>query len=434
MNYREALEYIESTSQYGSVLGLESIRVLLKKLDNPQKELKFVHIAGTNGKGSTLSFISTVLKEAGYRVGRYISPTIFEYRERIQINEAYISKADLGRYMTRVKEACDSMVAEQMAHPTPFEIETALSFLYFKEKKCDIVVLETGLGGTLDATNIIENTLVAVIASISMDHMAFLGDTLEKIAENKAGIIKNNCYVISTNQEDAVIRVLKAKAEEKGAEFSIADTTKVKSIKTSLKKQSFSYQNYKKIEISLLGKHQISNCILAICVLEKLTDLGFSISTEQMLAGLKKAEWQGRFSILAQNPLFLIDGAHNEDAAEKLAESIQMYFTNKKIIYIMGVLRDKEYEKIIKATYSFAAHIITVTTPNNPRAMHAYDLAQVVKEYHPSVTVADSLEEAVEVSYLLADKDSVILAFGSLSYLGDLSRIVEKRNELRFQV
>ncbi|MDD2973413.1 MAG: bifunctional folylpolyglutamate synthase/dihydrofolate synthase [Lachnospiraceae bacterium] len=436
MNYKETMEYIEEMTKYGSVLGLENMRNLLQCLNNPQEELKFVHIAGTNGKGSTLSFISTVLTCAGYKVGRYISPTIFEYRERIQINGKMISKVELAAYMTRIKDAVEQMTEEGLPHPTPFEIETALSFLYFKEKKCDIVVLETGLGGREDATNIITTTLVAVLTNISMDHMAFLGETLEKIAYQKAGIIKNGCYVISAKQETTAMQVVEEVCREQQAALTVVNQAGIKSVKSSLTKQSFSYESanhilYKKMEISLLGTYQIKNAILAIEVLGRLQKLGYSISEKALRKGLLETVWIGRFTVIARNPLFIVDGAHNEDAARQLRDTIEFYFTNKKIIYIMGILKDKEYGKIIQETYSYGTHIITVTTPKNPRAMPAYELAQEIQPYHNSVTVADSLQEAVEMSYLLADKDSVIIAFGSLSYLGELIRIVEHRDDIR---
>ena len=431
MNYQEMMNYIENISQYGSVPGLDNIRELLARLDNPQNALKFVHIAGTNGKGSTLAYISTVLAHAGYKTGRYISPTISDYRERFQINGRMITKKDVCAYMERIKQAADSMQAEGLMHPTIFEVETALGFLYFKEKQCDIVVLETGLGGTLDATNIITTTLAAVIASISMDHMAFLGDTLDKIAENKVGIIKNNCYVITAKQEAEVMHVIEQKCEAFNCELRVADFTKIEKVKYGINKQCFSYKTWKNIVIHMAGKYQIANCILAIETLEVLAKAGYPVSTKDMLTGLEQTQWHGRFSVIAQKPLFVIDGAHNEDAAKKLAESIQFYFTNKRIIYIMGVLRDKEYVKMIEATHCAAEHIITVTPPHNPRALQAYELTQEVQKYHSCVTVADSLEEAVEISYLLAKKDTVIIAFGSLSYLGALTEIVKNKHKIR---
>ena len=431
MNYKQAMEYMDETAKYGSVPGLTNIINLCKKLGNPQNDLKFVHIAGTNGKGSTLAYISTVLKEAGYRVGRYVSPTIFEYRERIQVNERMISKDALCRHLENIQAAIAELEAEGQPHPTPFEIETALGFLYFKEKKCDIVVLETGLGGTLDATNLITTTIVSVIASVSMDHMAFLGDTLAEIAENKAGILKNGIPVVMMAQKPEAMQVIERKAKELHCELTVALETEASKIRYGVEKQKFDYKEYKGLEIGLAGKCQIANAVLAVEVLRVLAKNGFPIKEQALRDGLKKTVWRGRFSVIAKKPLFIVDGAHNEDAAIKLADSIRFYFTNKKIIYIMGILKDKEYEKIIANTAPYAEQIITVTTPKNPRALPAYELAKAVKDYHPNVTAVDSLQEAVEMSYLLADKDSVIIAFGSLSYLGELIEIVENRHTIR---
>lgn len=219
MNYKEAVAYIEEVQTYGSVLGLENIVELCKRLGNPQKDLKFIHIAGTNGKGSVLAFVSAILSKAGYKVGRYISPTIFDYRERIQINDKMISKQALGAYMGRIKEVCDAMAEEGLPHPTIFEMETAMGFLYFKEKGCDMVVLETGLGGITDATNVIENTVVAVVTSISKDHMGFLGDSLKEIAQKKAGIIKEGCLAVTSRQESSVRKVLEEACKNRGTEL-----------------------------------------------------------------------------------------------------------------------------------------------------------------------------------------------------------------------
>lgn len=427
MKYTEAVEYMESLNSYGIVPGLSNIENLCEALGNPQKDLKFVHIAGTNGKGSTLAYISTVLKNAGYKVGRYVSPTIFEYRERIQINGRSISQKALCAWAERIKEACDSLVAAGKKHPTSFEAETALAFGYFKEQGCDIVVMECGMGGRLDATNIIQNTLVSVLASISMDHMQYLGKTIEAIATEKAGIIKAGCRVVTAMQEDAVLQVIKEKAGKVGRPVKVADLAEVKKIRYGLEKQRFDYAAWKNLEITLAGNHQIGNALLAIKVLEELVDLGYNISEKALRNGLKETKWPGRFTVVGKKPYFIVDGAHNADAAKKLAQTIEFYFTNKRIVFIMGILRDKEYETIIELTHSYADQIITVATPGNARAMSAYELAAEVAKVHSNVTAVDSIEEAVEISYLLAGKEDAIIAFGSLSFMGRLLGILEKR-------
>lgn len=425
MTERQAMEYIEHASGFGIVPGLDSIRELCGRLGDPQKELKFIHVAGTNGKGSVSAYTASVLQCAGYRVGRYISPVIFDYRERIQVNGRMISKKALCQGIQQIKAVCDAMTEAGLPHPTSFEIETALGFLYFLKKDCDIVVLETGMGGLLDATNIVENTVMAVFTSISMDHMSFLGNTLEEIATQKAGVIKTDCTVVSISQSPEVMAVLFGRAEEMGCPVTVAGIEKITNVRYGLTHQQFDYGRYKKLEISLAGKYQVENAALAVEALEALRERGFLLTEEQLRRGLRETDWPGRFTVIKKHPLFIVDGAHNEDAAKRLTESVTFYFTNRKIIYIMGVLKDKEYEKIIALTHAYADHIITVTPPGNPRALPAYELAMEVAKVHPKVTAVDSLEEAVEMSLLLAGSEDVIIAFGSLSFLGRLMEIAD---------
>ncbi len=444
MNLKQTMDYLENLSSYGMVPGLTNMENLCAKLGNPQDKLQIIHIAGTNGKGSVLAYLSTVLQCAGYRTGRYISPVIFEYREKIQINQKPISQAKLCAYTEKVKTACEELVAEGKNHPTQFEFETALCFLYFLEEKCDVVVLETGMGGRLDATNIIKKPLLTVLASISMDHMKFLGNTLAEIGAEKAGICKAGCPIVSMKQEEEAAAVITARAKELGNPLFWADGESAEKIRYGMEVQKFSYKGYRDLEIHLAGKHQIANAVLAAEALRVLCEFGesplnaaegketekrkgFHISEKHLRKGLAETKWPGRFSVMAKKPLFVVDGAHNEDAAKKLAESVRFYFTNKRIVYIMGVLKDKEYEKIIAETYAYADQIITITTPDNPRALPAYELAQAVRAYHPNVTAAGSLEEAVEMAYLLTEKEDVILCFGSLSYQGRLMKIMEQR-------
>lgn len=427
MNEKEAMAFIEEAAGHGIVPGLDSIRELCRRLGDPQKNLKFVHVAGTNGKGSVCAYLASILKAAGYRVGKYISPAIFTCREEIQVNDRNITVKAFCQGLERIRDICVEMTAEGLPHPTAYEIKTALGFLYFIEKQCDIVVLETGMGGLLDAANIVENTLVAVITSVSMDHMKFLGNTLAEIASQKAGIIKKGSRVVSMCQEGEAAEIILNKAESMECPLMFANPQCLKNVRYGLDKQCFDYRGRKKVEITLAGKFQPENAALALDVIDALKEEGFSIPEKAVCQGLVETKWHGRFTVIAKKPCFVMDGAHNEDAAKRLAESIQIYFTNKRIIYIIGVLKDKEYEKIIRLTASGAEHIITVTPPDNPRALSAYELAKEVALVHPKVTAVDSLEEAVEMSALLAGKEDVIIAFGSLSYLGRLTEIVEKK-------
>lgn len=433
MNYREAMEYMAELGQYGTVMGLATMQELCARLGNPQDQLKFVHIAGTNGKGSVLAYVSTVLHTAGYRVGRYISPAVKDYRERFQVGGKMITQSALCNNLEQVRTAAEAMAEEGLPHPTAFEVETAVAFLFFLDKQCDIVVLETGLGGAQDATNVVNTTLVAAFTSISVDHMDFLGDTLEQIAIVKSGIIKNKCYVISAKQTPEVMKVLRQAALLRKAKFLTADVTRAKNVWYGATKQRFTYDKFKDIEITMLGQFQIENAVVAAEILSALGKVGFPVPEDKVRRGFSETVWRGRFDVIGKKPLFIADGAHNEDASKKLAESIRFYFENRRIIFIMGMLQDKEYDKVIRNTYELAQHIITVTPPVRNRALHAYELAQAVREYHSSVTVADSVQEAVEIAYLLAgqDKETVIIAFGSLSYLGELMNVVEHRDTIR---
>ncbi len=477
MNYRQIMEYIDALSRYGSVLGLANMERLCAALGEPQERLKVIHVAGTNGKGSTVAYISSILKAAGYRVGTYTSPAVNEYRERFCINHRMISQKSLCEYMERLKEVCEELVARGYLHPTVFEIETALAFLYFQEKNCDYAVVEVGLGGATDATNVVSHPLACVWASISMDHMAILGKTLQEIAAVKAGIAKPGAVYVTTRQEPEAMEALLKAVEKTGkpetessgnmagrdkmppdafrddaekntheknetavkenqqqtmeckdlkSGLIIADDTQVKIFSENLTTTVFRYKEFPKLKIHLPGRHQVANAVLAVECICQLREQGLAdVSDEAVIKGLEEARWPGRLEVIGHKPLFVLDGAHNEDAARRLAENVEIYFTNRRIIYIMGVLKDKEYEKMLRITAGYADHILTVTPPDNPRALPALELAQAAREFHPRVTNTASLEEAVELAHLLAAKEDVILCFGSLSWLGGMRRVYE---------
>ncbi len=425
MTYGQAMDYIEELGKLGSVMGLASMENLCEKLGNPQRDLSFIHIAGTNGKGSVLAFLSEILKAAGYRTGRYLSPVIFEYRERMQVNGRNISQKDLCRLMTDMKEICQELVKEGRPQPTAFEVETAMAFRYFKEKNCQIVVLETGMGGLLDATNIIPSPLVTVFTSIGFDHMKVLGGTLKEIAQNKAGIMKHGTLAAALKGEREVMEVLEGKAKELQVPLYTADPAQARGIRRSPKKQVFSYRDYKNITIRLGGVYQIDNAVLALTAAELLKQAGFPIPEKAVYQGFANAFWPGRFQVLGKDPCFIADGAHNWQGAVRLRETLQFYFTNRRIIYIIGVLRDKDQDKILQELCPLASQVLTIPTKGE-RGLSSYELAVKAKEYHDNVSALDSVQEAVELAYLLADKDTVITAFGSLSYLGELIKVVEK--------
>lgn len=427
MNYKEARVYLDEVSKYGSVLGLESMRELLRRLGDPQNELKFIHISGTNGKGSVLAYLSTILSGAGYRTGRYISPTLFSYRERIQVDGEYIEKESLACHVTAIAAAAEEMQKAGLPSPTVFEMETALAFLYFKEKRCDIVTLEVGCGGLLDATNVITTTLMEVIASISMDHTDLLGDTLAKIAAQKAGIIKPDTMVVSAQQKSEAAQVIEDTCKEQHCTLQMVDESKISNVHYGAEGQTFSYKEWENVAISLAGSYQIKNAALALEGVEALRKLGYALSDQQVREGLLHTAWRGRFTTLRRDPTVIIDGAHNPAAALELKESLERYFPGKTLYFVMGMFKDKDYAQVIDLTAPLARHIITVETPGNPRAMPARELAEAVGKVNPSVEWADSVAHGVEKALAMAGKEDAVIVFGSLSFLGEAADAVNEK-------
>ena len=418
---------MDEVSKYGSVLGLESMRELLHRLGDPQNELKFIHISGTNGKGSVLAYLSTILSGAGYRTGRYISPTLFSYRERIQVDGEYIEKESLACHVTAIAAAAEDMQKAGLPSPTVFEIETALAFLYFKEKRCDIVTLEVGCGGLLDATNVITTTLMEVIASISMDHTDLLGDTLAKIAAQKAGIIKPDTMVVSAQQKSEAAQVIEDTCKEQHCTLQMVDESKISNVHNGAEGRTFSYKTWENVAISLAGSYQIKNAALALEGVEALRKLGYALSDQQVREGLLHTAWRGRFTTLRRDPTVIIDGAHNPAAALELKESLERYFPGKTLYFVMGMFKDKDYAQVIDLTAPLARHIITVETPGNPRAMPARELAEAVGKVNPSVEWADSVAHGVEKALAMAGKEDAVIVFGSLSFLGEAVDAVNEK-------
>lgn len=428
MNYEESRKYIQDASSRGSVLGLDNIVNLMNKLGNVQDSLKVVHIAGTNGKGSTSAYITQILIEAGYTVGRYTSPAVFDYMEMFTINNINISEDEYAVNMTIIKKAIDEMEAEHMTLPTPFEIETALAYLYFYRNKCDIAIIETGMGGRLDATNIVKSPLVSVLTSISKDHSRFLGETLEEIAFNKAGIIKNNCPVVSAIQCDEVTKVIKEESIKNNSKLIVCN--ELQNVRFNNDKTYGRYvgiSNEFNVETSMLGTFQIHNIPTAIETILALKSEGFFIYKENIENGIKNASISGRCERINDTPAIYIDGGHNPGAAFYLKNTLEMYFTNKKLVYIIGVLADKDYDTVLSVTGGFANHIITVTPPDNARSLDGRELLKTVLKYNTSAEYADDLEKAVNRGIECAGDDGVLFVFGSLSYLGRIKEIVRSK-------
>ena len=423
MNYAEAEEYINQIPRFSKVKSEENVDEILALFGHPEKKFAYIHVAGTNGKGSTLAFLAGIFRESGYRAGRYVSPASFSYEERFRINEENISKKDLCFYMEKIKKISEEMVRDGMSHPTMFEIETALSFLYFLDKKVDVVLLETGMGGRLDATNVVKKPIATVIASIGMDHMQFLGDTLEKIASEKAGIIKEGCPVISYDNTKEVNEVIKNKAKQMHAKVTFVNSAGIRVLQESLNGESFSYRSsdgrwYEKIEIPLLGRHQINNAALALETLNVIKNY-YCISDFQTEDGMRKTIWRGRIEILEREPMVICDGAHNPDGAKSLLSFLQNNFTNQRLIYIMGVLSDKDYEQMVQILAPAADKIYTVA-PDNPRALSSRELCNCISKYHQNVEERQRLAECLSEVRQKAEKDDVIIICGTLSFQNEL--------------
>jgi len=421
MNYDEALEYIHGTHKLGSKLGLQNISALLNIMGSPQKHLKFIHVAGTNGKGSTTAMIASILQEQGYKVGMYTSPYIEDFRERIQINGQYIEKEKLAEIVSRIKIMIQQMVEQGFNHPTEFEIITALAFQYYYEQKCDYVVLEVGLGGRLDATNVIETPLVSVITSISMDHMEYLGNTIQEIAYEKCGIIKKNgTVVVYPKQDHEALEVIKQVSKEKNAKVLIADSSRVSVLSDTLEGLVFDYKPYGNLELPLIGEHQVFNAVTAVTVVEVLKQYcGISITQDSIKKGLKKVCWPGRMEVLSTNPTFIIDGAHNIAGIRALKKSILKYLQGMRIILIMGMLQDKEYRKCI-AEIAPIADLMIATMPVSNRALSGERLGELASRYCHNVKVENDYRTAIDTALKRVEKDKAILCCGSLYLVGSV--------------
>ncbi|HEY8500580.1 MAG TPA: folylpolyglutamate synthase/dihydrofolate synthase family protein [Clostridia bacterium] len=422
MDYKDAISYIQSLERFGSKPGLERIGALAERLGNPQDNLKFIHIAGTNGKGSTAAFISSVVTCAGYTTGLYTSPYLNRFNERIRINGEEISDSDLAEYTYRVKTVIDKMVEEGYEHPTEFETITALSLLYYYEKKCDVVILETGMGGRFDATNIIKCPLVSVITKISLDHTQVLGTTLESIAYEKAGIIKHDGIVVTYPQEESAGETIKAVCAERNAHLVTADAGNIKMVELKPGIMVFSHRDYGLIETGIIGIHQVYNAAVAVKVIEILKSSGFAIGTEEIRTGFLKASWPGRFELIGRNPDFYIDGAHNPDGVRSFIETYRRIYPEQKAIIIFGVSKDKDYHTMLRELSDIAEWFIAVAA-DTPRALPVKTLSNEMRKYCKNVEFSDTIKEAVTKSYLKATKDHVIAALGSLYYIGQVREI-----------
>lgn len=437
MTYDEAAQYIGSLEKFGSVLGLECISELMKRLGNPQDDVKTIHVAGTNGKGSVITYIEYILRSAGYRTGKYISPSVISYWEKIQIDGEYIEESDVAYIASKVRKACESMVSDGYLHPTVFEFETAMAFLYFKELSCDFAIIETGMGGETDATNVIAHPLCEVITSVSLDHIGVIGNNLEQIAACKAGIIMKDTDVVLYGGSKTVEKTVRKIAERNSARLRVSDFSQLEYLMDNEDGQHFNYRNYKNAVVSLKGIHQLKNAAVALDVTDVLKMSEINIPDHAVYDGLKRAKWPGRFEVICNEPVIVIDGAHNEDAAVNLRESVMKYYSDKKKIFLMGIFKDKDYKKIIELTNGLASEIITINS-DNPRSLNSDELKAVIDELKTDRDLnviscgnpTAGIIKAVKDSYVFGTENTVIVAFGSLSFLGEIRGCVKRMTHM----
>lgn len=419
MNYDEALTYIHSVCWKGTIPGLSRTQELLKRMGNPERKLKFVHIAGTNGKGSTAAMTASILRKAGYCTGLYTSPFLFRFNERMNVDGLDIADQELAEITEFVKPHAEAMAE----HPTEFELVTAIAMEYFARHRCDIVVLEVGLGGALDSTNVIDPPEVAVICNIGLDHTEILGNTLEEVASAKAGIIKPGCQVALYQEAPSVDAVFEAACKEQGAKLHRADFEAIVPVSHGFDGQVFDYKSWKGLRLPLLGAHQLKNAAVVLTTVDCLRERGWRIPDEAVVDGLRDVVWPGRFELLRRNPDFIADGGHNPQCLDALAQNVREYLSGREITALTGVMADKDYTQMYATMAPLVTRFVTVT-PDNPRAMAAEALAQVLAPFGKPVTVCCSVPEGVRTAMEQAGPQGLVLSFGSLYMTGEIRKTV----------
>lgn len=420
MNYEEALEYIHSISWRGSVPGLTRIRTLLERMGDPQKGLKFVHITGTNGKGSTAAMLASILTQAGYRTGLYTSPFIFRFNERMQIDGDSIGDEDLARLITAMREQADAM----SEHPSEFEMVTATAMAWFAECDCDIVVLEVGMGGEWDATNVIDTCEAAVFTNIGLDHTQYLGDTIEAIARTKSGILKPGCDCVLYHQGKTAEAVIREACERLNIEVHLADVSSIHPQSHDIRGQVFDWRDLRSLEIPLAGRHQLHNACTVLTCVDVLRERGWLISDESLRRGLKRTRWPGRFQVVGEKPCFIIDGGHNPQCIQALAEALERELPGAHPVFLLGCMADKDHGTMFAPLSDLAKGIVTVT-PDNPRSLAAAALAEELNALGAKAAPAEDIASGVRAAKALAGEDGVVCACGSLYMIGDIVKALE---------
>lgn len=410
MKYNEALDYIHSVNWTFCKPGLERITALCAALGDPQTGMRFIHVAGTNGKGSFCAMTASILQSAGYKVGLFTSPYIKTFNERMQINGEMIGEQELADLTAFVRPIADAMTDK----PTEFELITAIALLYFRRHACDVVVLEAGMGGRLDSTNIIREPLLSVITGIALDHTAFLGDTVEKIAVEKAGIIKDARPVLYGGEDMDARRVIADTAAARGSVFYEVDYTALKVIRTGLDGATFDFGPYSDVKLRLLGTYQPRNAAVVLTAVNVLRDEGLVIPESAVRKGLATVTWPGRFELLSAHPPIIFDGAHNAQGVAAAVDSIRRYFGNQRVYVMTGVLQDKDYHTIARAIATVAERAF-VLTPDNPRALAGEDYAQLLEENGVPSAAYPSVREAYAAAVAAAREDNTpLVCLGSL--------------------
>ena len=420
MNYEEALAYLNNYGWSNTKFGLSRTFELLAALGDPHKKLRFVHVAGTNGKGSTCAMLAQILQCAGYRTGLYISPYIQEFRERIQVNGKPIPEDRLSAITEKIAEISERMEE----HPSHFEMITAIGMQYFCEEQCDIVVLEVGMGGEFDSTNVIDPPEVAVITNIGLDHTEYLGNTIEAIAATKGGIIKPGCSCVCYNGDMRAVQVITDICRERNVPLVIPASYTIEPLESSLDGQRFTYRRQEHF-LRLLGAHQLQNAAVVLEVIGLLREKGFEISKEAVAEGLRLVKWPARFEVLRRDPLFLLDGGHNPQCAEALTACLREYLPGKKVTFLMGMLKDKDYPTVVDLVAPFAERFVCIR-PHSPRALDPAVLAELAKEH--GIPAAAYEDAAAAVEYCRSLTDCPVVAFGSLYAAGEIRTLMGLRS------
>lgn len=417
MTYQEAMDFINHIPHIGKRNGVNRVRPLLEKLGNPQQHLRFVHVAGTNGKGSTVAMTASVLHEAGLRVGMFISPYVEDFRERVQLDGQWISKEDLAEEVSILAPLFRQLQQENRA-VTEFEFDTAMALHYFARKKCDMVVLEVGMGGKLDATNCIDAPDVSAIASVSFDHTQYLGNTLAEIAGEKAGIIKQGSRVaVYPKEPEEAMEVIRKVCQENGIRPNVPDLSQLEILSCGGEGSQIRYKG-KDLHIPLLGEHQIYNALTVCAIFEELNAGGWDFDWETVQKGIEKARFGGRQEVICRGPLCLVDGAHNPDGVDSLCRTIDCFFAGKQVTVVMGMLEDKDYAYGLSQLAQRASRFIAATPQDTPRALPAEKAAEIARKYCEKVEAVDDPAQAAFLAKSQAGAEDVVIACGSLYMIG----------------